>query len=117
MERKDDRTPEQRKTHRWAVVARDKFLSGWGGAKGGANRCAWAVPDALAATDLFDAVESWVRSRSDMVHVNTVTLDTYRCPRGTAHFHVYVVDERHPCFTQRQAERAAELLNPPVPGC
>lgn len=38
----DDRTPEQRETHRWGVVARDKFMSGWGQAFNGASRCAWA---------------------------------------------------------------------------
>lgn len=42
MIKADDRTAEQRQTHVWGVVARDKFMSGWGLARGGASRCAWA---------------------------------------------------------------------------
>ena len=57
MEIEDDRTPEQKKTHVWAVVARDKFLSGWGGARHGASRCAWAISD----VNLIDDLEKWVR--------------------------------------------------------
>lgn len=91
MDKKDDRTPEQKKTHRLAVVARDKFLSGWGGASGGASRCAWAChPDVNT-----DRVFNWVKSRKEMRHVNLVDLDTYRPPSGTAHFHVYVCNPDH----------------------
>lgn len=42
MKKVDDRTDEQKKTHVWGVVAKDKFMSGWGGAEGGASRCSWA---------------------------------------------------------------------------
>lgn len=92
MRKEDARTAEQRLTHRWGVVARDKFMSGWGGARGGASRCAWAcAPNA----DLRQ-LEKWVRSRSEMVYVNVVDLNTYRPPRGTAHFHVYVCGPEHP---------------------
>ena len=94
MEIEDDRTPEQKKTHVWAVVARDKFLSGWGGARHGASRCAWAISD----VNLIDDLEKWVRSRSDMIHVNIVKLDKYRAPKGTAHFHIYVADKNHPAL-------------------
>ena len=88
---KDDRNDEQKKTHRWAVVARDSFLSGWGHAQGGASRCAWAcAPDAN-----IDRLENWVRSRSDMKYVNVVNLDNYRPARGTAHFHIYVCNKDH----------------------
>lgn len=76
----DDRTEEQKRTHIWGVVARDKFMSGWGGAKGGASRCAWACP----ADVNVDRVFNWVKSRREMVHVNIVDLSTYRAPRGTA---------------------------------
>lgn len=96
LTREDDRTKEQKQTHLWAVVARDNFMSGWGGARGGASRCAWVVPDAMVHDGRFDRLERWVRGRSDMQYVNVVKLDTYRPPRGTAHFHVYVVDENHP---------------------
>lgn len=92
MTKQDDRTPEQKKTHRWGVVARDKFMSGWGGARGGASRCAWAcAPDAK-----LHKLEQWVRSRSEMIHVNVVDLNTYRPPSSTAHFHIYVCEKDHP---------------------
>lgn len=87
----DDRTAEQKQTHVLAIVARDKFMSGWGGAEGGASRCAWAVaPDVNP-----DRVFNWVKSRSEMKYVNLVDLRTYRAPRGTAHFHVYVCNPDH----------------------
>ena len=88
MIKQDDRTEGQKTTHRLGVVARDKFMSGWGGAAGGASRCAWAVPASIN----IDRVERWVRSRSDTRYVSVVDLNTYRPPRGTAHFHIYVVE-------------------------
>ena len=88
---KDDRTPEQKKTHRLGVVARDKFMSGWGGATGGASRCAWAcAPDVNE-----DRVYNWVRDRKEMRNVSIVDLSTYRPPRNTAHFHIYVANADH----------------------
>lgn len=95
MTYEDDRTEDQKATHYLAVVARDKFMSGWGGAKSGASRCAWAIDPNSAVNP--DRVENWVRSRSEMQYVNVVDLRTYRAPRGTAHFHVYVIeDSSHP---------------------
>jgi hypothetical protein len=92
MTKQDDRTEKQKQTHRLAIVARDKFMSGWGGASGGASRCAWAVhPDVNE-----DRVFNWVKSRSEMRNVSIVDLSTYRAPRGTAHFHIYVCDPNHP---------------------
>lgn len=92
MVKQDDRTPEQRQTHRWGVVAKDKFMSGWGGAAGGASRCAWAcAPDAS-----LDRLYDWVSRRGEMRYVSQVDLSTYRPPRGTAHFHIYVADADHP---------------------
>lgn len=91
MTTKDDRTDEQKKTHWRGVVARDKFMSGWGGAAGGASRCAWACE---SDTD-WEKVEEWVRSRSEMKYVNAVDLRTYRPPSGTAHFHIYTVTKEH----------------------
>jgi len=102
MKLQDDRTPQQANTHRWAVVARDKFMSGWGGATGGASRCAWAVPNDWLHDGSIEAVERWVRSRSEMVHVNVMDLSKYRCPRGTAHFHIYVVNDQHPAAPQHR---------------
>ena len=83
---KDDRTPEQKKTHVWGVVAKDKFMSGWGMAQNGVSRCAWACsPNAD-----IDTLERRIRARAEMRYINVVNLNTYRPPRGTAHFHIYV---------------------------
>ncbi len=89
---KDDRNEDQKKTHVLAVVARDKFMSGWGGASGGASRCAWAFDPALVNSD---RVFNWVKARSEMLYVNVVDLRTYRPPSGTAHFHIYVCNPDH----------------------
>lgn len=89
---KDDRTEDQKQTHVKAIVARDKFMSGWGGARGGASRCAWACAPEVNMERVFN----WVRSRSEMRYVNLVNLRSYRPPRGTAHFHIYVCNQDHP---------------------
>ena len=93
MIKQDDRTEEQKKTHFLAVVMKDKFMSGWGEAKGGASRCAWAFDPSKVNSD---RVENWVRNRSGASYVSLVDLRTYRAPRGTAHFHVYVCEQDHP---------------------
>lgn len=93
MKHTDDRTDEQKKTHTLAVVARDKFLSGWGGAAGGASRCAWSFDPARVNPD---RVLQWVKDRPEMRYVSLVEINTYRAPRGTAHFHVYVCEPGHP---------------------
>lgn len=95
----DDRTPEQRKTHRWGVVMRDSFLSGWGQARNGYSRCAWAF-ETLADAEI---AESRVRARSDASYVRIVDLSQYRPSRGTVHFHIYVVTSRDH-FTLRGTE-------------
>lgn len=92
MTTEDDRTPEQKKTHVYAIVAKDRCMSGWGGARGGASRCAWAMAPEVNA----DRVENWVRNRSEMRYVNFIDLRTYRAPKGTAHFHIYVCNQGHP---------------------
>lgn len=91
MNTQDDRTEEQKRTHVWGVVARDRFMSGWGGARDGASRCAWACPSEVNT----DRVFNWVKNRSEMKYVNLVDLRTYRAPRGTAHFHIYVCNPDH----------------------
>ncbi len=88
----DDRTPAEKQTHVWGVVAKDKFMSGWGAASKGASRCAWAVaPDAD-----IDKLFSWVKGRSEMRYVSVVDLRSYRPPSGTAHFHIYTAEKTHP---------------------
>lgn len=93
MIKQDDRTEEQKKTHCLAVVMKDNFMSGWGQAKNGVSRCAWAFDPSKVNSD---RVENWVRSRSEARCVNLIDLRTYRAPRGTAHFHVYVCEPDHP---------------------
>jgi len=41
----DDRTTDQHATHRLAVIGTDSFMSGWGGAEGGASYAGWAFQD------------------------------------------------------------------------
>lgn len=93
----DDRTAEEKATHRWLVVMTDSFMSGWGEARGGLSVCAWACKDEREAA----TVEHWVRSRRDARRVRTV-IDgprrRYR-PRNAAHFHIYVPREGHPALT------------------
>lgn len=96
MIKQDNRTTEERKTHIWAVVARDSFLSGWGQASNGYSRCAWAVPNEMLQDGRFERLERWVRNRGDMKYVNVVKLDTYRPSGNTKHWHIYVVDNQHP---------------------
>jgi len=83
----DDRTDTQRKTHTFAVVMTDRFLSGWGRASGGASFAAWAC-----TSDDYNECQSWVESRSDAKRVRTVLLKDYR-PR-CAHLHIYVFTSR-----------------------
>lgn len=94
MKTVDDRNESQKITHKWAIVAKDKYMSGWGGATGGASRVAWAVESYASVDKLL----SWVKSRNEMKYVNVVNLNDYRAPRSTAHFHVYVADASHPAF-------------------
>ena len=94
MIKQDDRTSEQKQSHTFAVVARDKFMSGWGNARNGSSRCGWACPDMDTANQLL----KWVQNRSEMRNVNLVDLRTYRAPRGTAHFHIYVAGPDHPAL-------------------
>ena len=92
MHYQDERTEEQKATHVWGVVAKDKSMSGWGGAIGGSSRCAWACsPDAD-----IDKLFNWVSGRREMRYVSQVDLRKYSAPRGTAHFHVYVCEKDHP---------------------
>ena len=90
----DDRTVEQRETHKFLVIGTDKFLSGWGGASGGTSVAAWACETGEEA----DRMERWVSGRSDMRRVRVVYdgPNRYRPSRSCAHLHVYVVGKDHP---------------------
>lgn len=89
----DDRTIEQKKTHRLAWMMTDSFMSGWGGASAGLSYAGWAFED----KDSMSA-ERWVRSRSDAKRVRLVILDGYR-PSGAKHTHIYVVTDGHPALS------------------
>ena len=87
---KDDRTPEQKKTHTVMVVMTDSFMSGWGAARGGSSVAGWAC---ASSENVMDC-EKWVRSRTDAKRVRVV-LDSprrYR-PKNAKHFHIYVWKE------------------------
>jgi len=86
----DDRTPEQRRTHTILITATDRAMSGWGGARGGLSKCAWACKPEHA-----DRVFNWVKRRGDMSYVNMTTGKWY--PRA-AHVHIYVVNAGHPAL-------------------
>ena len=96
MELVDDRTPEQRQSHRWLVVGTDSFMSGWGEAKGGVSYAAWACKP-----EHRSRVFIWVESRSDMKRVREVfeTNGSLYRPSGQGHCHIYVVDENHPAIS------------------
>lgn len=86
MKTKDDRTAAQRLSHQWLITATDRYMSGWGGARGGLSKCAWACDSREAA----NACHAWVSARSEMKYVRI------RPPYGTpwrpraAHVHIYV---------------------------
>jgi len=101
MIREDDRTPEQMVTHRNLVIGTDSFMSGWGGAAGGASYAAWACEDRDVSTVL-----AWVESRREMKRVR-VTCDPYRPGSACAHLHIYVVDDDH-VSVRRSREFARE---------
>lgn len=91
----DDRTPEQQATHQILITATDRFLSGWGGAKHGVSKCAWACAD----RDTADQVFAWVKSRTEMRYVNMTDRKWY--PKA-AHVHIYVVTDNHPALEAAQ---------------
>jgi len=85
----DDRTAVERKTHTLIVLMTDRFMSGWGHAKNGTSYAGWAC-----RYDDLDAVERWVRSRTDAMRVRIVG-GTYRPPNISGHCHIYVVNDGH----------------------
>ena len=97
---KDDRTEEQKSTHHFGVVARDKAMSHWGQAEGGISRVAWACSSSEDAARLLD----WVNHRSDMRNVSIVDLRTYKPSTRDAHYHIYVVKETHPALLWEDAK-------------
>ena len=95
MIKEDDRTDDEKQTHHILITALDKVMSWWGGAAGGQSRCAWAC-----TPEQSGRVYAWVHGRSDMTYVNrhNEKIKKYYPPAGTAHFHIYVVDDNHPAL-------------------
>lgn len=84
----DDRTALQKITHRWLVIGTDKFMSGWGEARGGLSYAAWACTE-----DKLRDTECWVEQRKDMLRVRRVFDDgKYKPGSRCAHLHIYVRD-------------------------
>ena len=90
----DDRTREQKETHRYIWLGTDPFMSGWGGAAGGASYAGWAC-----RPEHSKDVESWVRNRGDMRRIR-LALNDYRPGGGCAHLHIYVVEAGHPSISK-----------------
>lgn len=84
---KDDRTAEQKLTHTVIVLATDRFMSGWGEAKGGPSYAGWAC-----RPELQDTLFSRIKARKDMKNVRVVA-SYYRPPSGPGHCHIYVAKE------------------------
>lgn len=91
---KDDRTEEQKSTHYWGVIARDKAMSYWGMASNGISRVAWACKSYEDACKAFD----WVKSRSEMKNVQIHDLRKHNPKGKDSQFHVYVCGESHPAL-------------------
>lgn len=82
----DDRTPEQRKQPHIIVLATDRFMSGWGGAKGGPSYAGWACAPS-AEYDVYRRIAA----RGEMRRVRVVG-SNYRPKGGAGHCHIYVDD-------------------------
>tara|TARA_R110002074_G_scaffold327757_1_gene498185 strand:- start:678 stop:971 length:294 start_codon:yes stop_codon:yes gene_type:complete len=82
----DDRTPEQKETHVYAVVGTDRLMSGWGKATDGTSYAGWAC----ANREELDRTFEWVSNLCGMQRVRIVNLNDYRATNAK-HFHIYVV--------------------------
>ena len=92
----DDRTPEQMLTHTVVIGGTDRFMSGWGHARGGTSVAGWACRPEDAKT-----VMEWVEARKDMKRVRHLPAR----PKA-AHVHIYVVTENHPAVARLYQFRA-----------
>lgn len=102
----DDRTAAERATHTWLVVGTDRFMSGWGCAKGGVSVAAWAVDP--SDWEAVKAVREWVGKRGDMSRVRETTDSPKKrySPKGRGHCHIYVVRAGHPALARLEQWRA-----------
>lgn len=102
--REDDRAHEERAALPVLIGGVDTFLSGWGGAAGGASVALWACSPEDA-----ERVWTWVKKRSDIRKVRR--LDEREYPGGVAqiqqafgvriaHAHIYAVTAGHPALRE-----------------
>jgi hypothetical protein len=92
---KDERTKEQKEQFKYIVYAHDKFMSGWGMARGGRSLCAWAVETEAQKDRMLD----WVESRSDMCRVDWDLASEFdrKLNRKTfAHCSIHSATKEHP---------------------
>jgi hypothetical protein len=98
----DDRTQEQKKTHRGIVLMTDRFspnvkLTYWGWVKGGPSYAGWAFSEGNES-----GAYAQIKARSDAKNVRVVYGD-YRPPAGPGHCHIYIWSS---AWEKRQAEIA-----------
>jgi len=94
MKMVDDRTEEQKERLTAVVIARDSWMSGWGGAQGGASYAGWACrPE--DADEVFD----WVVARSEMKGVEIAAGNFRPEDPDCVHCHIYAVESGHPALT------------------
>ena len=96
----DRRTEEQKEQFKYIVYAHDKFMSGWGMAKGGRSLCAWAVETEAQKDRMLD----WVERRSDMCQVDwdlSTEFDRKLNRKTFAHCSIYSATKEHPILRDK----------------
>ena len=83
----DDRTPEQKLTHLWGIVATDSFMSYWGACPG-KSVAIWALQNYSDAVKFLSYIKT---RRRCMKYVRLVNLKNYRV-RQCYHCHIYITD-------------------------
>jgi hypothetical protein len=78
----DSRTPEEKKNTIGYVVGTDKFLSGWGSARGGSSFFAVSITN----HEHLDSVMKKMNNHSDFKNVR-FNLRSWR-PKGEGHTHI-----------------------------
>ena len=77
----------------YMVSAYDKFMSGWGMAKGGKSVAVWCC---YSPQDQ-EKIVKWLRNRSEMRYIKTRFATKWR-PKNAAHVSYYAVDSDHPAL-------------------
>jgi hypothetical protein len=89
----DRRTAEERASHRFLVIATDRFMSGWGRAEGGSSVCVWACASEEDRRTVWDHVSRRPEMERLRSNYDGEGRAAYRLSRrGVAHVSVYVVE-------------------------